>query len=149
MSTVQDAIKHWSHVEPLLRMPTDEAEYDTLVARLDNVLDAGGHDEGHPLAALAARMGDLIQAYDEERRPIPNGTGISVLRYLMNEHALTQSDLPEVGTQSVVSEILSGRRFLNVRHVAALASRFDLPAGVFIDAEDYPARAVRKSDTSS
>jgi HTH-type transcriptional regulator/antitoxin HigA len=28
----------------------------------------------------------------------------------MDEHELTQSDLPEIGSQGVVSEILSGKR---------------------------------------
>ena len=46
---------------------------------------------------------------------------------------LRQSDLPQVGTQSVVSEILSGKRRLNTHQVAALARRFGVPAGVFID----------------
>ncbi len=33
----------------------------------------------------------------------------------MEEHDLSQSDLPEVGSQGGASEILSGKRELNVR----------------------------------
>jgi HTH-type transcriptional regulator/antitoxin HigA len=51
----------------------------------------------------------------------------------MEEHGLKQSDLPEVGNQSVVSQILSGARELNVRQINALAKRFNVPAGVFFE----------------
>jgi len=50
----------------------------------------------------------------------------------MEQHRLTQSDLPEVGTQGVVSEILRGKRELNVRQIKALSSRFHVQASVFI-----------------
>jgi HTH-type transcriptional regulator/antitoxin HigA len=50
----------------------------------------------------------------------------------MDEHALTQSDLPEVGSQGVVSEILSGKRSMNVRQAKALAARFNVSPAVFI-----------------
>jgi HTH-type transcriptional regulator/antitoxin HigA len=49
----------------------------------------------------------------------------------MEEHRLRQTDLPEVGAQSVVSAILSGRRRLNLRQVKALAARFGVPMEVF------------------
>ena len=47
-------------------------------------------------------------------------------------HGLRQSDLPEVGSQGVVSEILSGKRALNLRQVQALAERFQVSPAVFI-----------------
>jgi HTH-type transcriptional regulator/antitoxin HigA len=50
----------------------------------------------------------------------------------MEEHELTQSDLPEVGSQGVVSEILNGKRELNVRQIRALAERFGVSTAVFI-----------------
>ena len=45
----------------------------------------------------------------------------------MDQHGLRQSDLPEVGAQSVVSDVLHGRRRLNLRQVKALAQRFAVP----------------------
>ena len=50
----------------------------------------------------------------------------------MDEHGLSQSDLPEVGSQGVVSEILRGRRQINVRQVRALSERFGVSPAVFI-----------------
>ncbi|MFA7391115.1 MAG: helix-turn-helix domain-containing protein [Pigmentiphaga sp.] len=59
-----------------------------------------------------------------------------VLQFLMEQHGLKQSDLSEVGSQSVVSQILSGRRMLNARQVAALAARFGVGADVFLEIPD-------------
>ncbi|MBL8080239.1 MAG: helix-turn-helix domain-containing protein [Anaerolineales bacterium] len=55
-----------------------------------------------------------------------------MLRFLMDEHGLSQSDLPEVGSQGVVSEILNGRRELNVRQIRSLAERFKVSSAVFV-----------------
>jgi len=77
-------------------------------------------------------LGTLVHAYEEEHYPIPEARGTDVLRFLMEEHGLTQSNLPEVGSQGVVSEILNGKRELNVRQIRALAGRFNVSAAVFV-----------------
>jgi HTH-type transcriptional regulator / antitoxin HigA len=51
----------------------------------------------------------------------------------MEEHDLTQKDLPEIGSQGVVSEVLAGRRTLNVRQIQALAARFGVDPAAFMD----------------
>lgn len=132
-SIVKQAATHWRFVAPLLTPPESEADYDALVEALDELLELIGDDEEHPLASLAAHMGDLLEAYDEAHRPMPDVRGAEMLRYLMQWHGLDQSGLPEVGTQSVISEILAGKRRLNVRQIKALTQRFSLPADLFLD----------------
>jgi HTH-type transcriptional regulator/antitoxin HigA len=102
------------------------------VERLNRLLDEVGTDEQHPLYTLLDTLGTLIHAYEEEHHPIPECSGVDVLRFLMEEHGLTQSDLPEIGSQGVVSEILRGKRDLNVRQIRALAKRFHVSPGVFL-----------------
>ena len=128
---IKQACEHWRYVTPLLSKPTSEDDYDALVEALDELLTVVGDDEDHPLASLASQLGDMIEAYDELHRPLPKVGGVEVLRYLMQEHGLSQGDLPEVGTQSVISEVLAGKRQLNVRHIRALSDRFGVPADVF------------------
>lgn len=128
---IKQASEHWRYVAPLLSKPVNEDDYDALVEALDELLGIVGDDEDHPLASLASHIGDLLEAYDEAHRPMPKGSGVEVLRYLMQEHGLSQADLPEVATQSVISEILGGKRQLNVRHIRALSERFGVPADVF------------------
>ena len=50
----------------------------------------------------------------------------------MDEHGLTQSDFPEIGSQGVVSDVLRGKREFDVRQIRALATRFHVSPAVFI-----------------
>jgi HTH-type transcriptional regulator / antitoxin HigA len=122
---------HWANISPLLTI-RNEKEYDAAVKRLNELLDKIGTNEKHPLYTLLDTLGTLIQVYEEEHYPIPEASGVDVLRFLMEEHGLTQSSLPEIGSQGVVSEILSGKRELNVRQIRALAGRFKVSAAVFV-----------------
>ena len=58
--------------------------------------------------------------------------GRAMLAFLMEQHGVKQAELPEVGTQGVVSEVLSGKRELTTKHIKALSVRFDVPASVFL-----------------
>jgi HTH-type transcriptional regulator/antitoxin HigA len=111
-----------------------EKEYRKAVAILDEIIDEIGQDEAHPLAELAEALALFIQSYEEAHAQIPEATGPEVLRSLMGAHGLTQSDLPEIGSQGVVSEILSGERELNIRQIRRLAKRFGVSPAVFITA---------------
>lgn len=126
-------VAQWDVMSQVLSAPTNEAEYDALVGRMDSLLDHLGTDEDHPLNGLLHLMGDLVTAYDDEHYlAIPAATGVEMLKHLMIEHSLKQSDLPEIGTQGVVSEILNGHRELNVRQIKMLSQRFGVPVGVFV-----------------
>ena len=123
--------QHWTAISPLLSL-RNEQEYDRAVERLNRLLDEVGTDEQHPLYTLLDTLGTLIHAYEEEHHPMPECSGADVLRFLMEEHGLTQSDLPEIGSQGVVSEVLRGKRELNIRQIRALAKRFQVSPAVFI-----------------
>ena len=122
---------HWMNIAPLLTI-RNEREYNAAVKRLNELLDEIGDNEKHPLYSLLDTLGTLVHAYEEEHYPIPDATGAEVLRFLMDEHGLTQSDLPEVGSQGVVSEILSGKRELNIRQIRSLSERFEVSSAVFV-----------------
>lgn len=115
-----------------LRPIRTEAEYDKAVNALNQLLDVGAGDEVHPLADLVATLGEIIGDYDDAHYPNGDVTPSAMLRFLMEQHNLTQSDLPEVGTQGVVSEILRGIRDLNIRQIKAVSARFNInPAAFF------------------
>ena len=82
---------------------------------------------------VVAVAGERIRAYEDRVHPwLDTSTPASALASLMQEHGLRQGDLPEVGSQGVVSEVLSGKRPLNARQIAQLAKRFSVPADVFL-----------------
>jgi HTH-type transcriptional regulator/antitoxin HigA len=107
-------------------------EYDRAVAVLDNILDEIGQQETHPLADLAETLALSIEAYENIHSAMPDASAPAILRSLMEEHDLAQSDLQEIGSQGVVSEILAGKRDLNVRQIAQLAERFGVSPAVFM-----------------
>lgn len=127
------ALVHWSYIAPLLTPATNEAEYQSLVESLDAILDAGGADERHPLSGLASMVGELVNAWEKEHYPMPDEmSAAEVLRFLMDQHGLRQSDLPEIGNQAKVSELLAGKRRINARQARVLATRFGVDVGLFI-----------------
>ena len=132
MTVLSQALQqHWTAISPLLSL-RNEQEYDRAVECLNRLLDEVGTNEQHPLYTLLDTLGTLIHAYEEEHHPIPACSGVDVLRFLMDEHGLTQADVPEIGSQGVVSDVLRGKRALNIRQIRALAKRFQVSPAVFI-----------------
>ena len=123
-----------------------EKDYRTALAMLDEIIDEIGQDEGHPLADLAEALALFIHSYEETHAKIREPMGPEALRLLMEEHGLTQSELPEIGSQGVVSEILSGERELNIRQIGRLAKRFGVSPAIFIGttAEKFTKRRSRR-----
>ena len=123
--------RSWTRVSDLFRIQ-NEQDYDRAVERLNILLDEVGTDERHLLYSLLDTLGTVLRAWEEQHHVIPECGGTDVLRFFMEEHNLSQSDLPEVGSQGVVSEILSGKRDLNVRQIRALSKRFGVSPSVFV-----------------
>ncbi len=132
LQETNDIIRIWPDIKSIFSVAHSNAEYDRQVSFLDSLLDEIGEDEGHPLASLAETIGSLVETYEAANLPEPEGSPADILNYLMQEHSVKQGDLPEVGSQGVVSEILNGKRRLNTRQVKTLGERFGVSPVVFI-----------------
>jgi HTH-type transcriptional regulator/antitoxin HigA len=74
----------------------------------------------------------LIEAYEEEHDSVPDASPLEVLRALMDANNLRQKDLaPIFGSESIVSEVLHGKRELNRTHIEKLSKRFGVSPAVF------------------
>jgi HTH-type transcriptional regulator / antitoxin HigA len=74
----------------------------------------------------------LIERYEEAHYPVPDASPADVLRFLLEQHGLKQRDLAaDLGGESVVSEVLSGKRKLNATHIELLSKRFHVSPAVF------------------
>ena len=122
----------WPDIQSVFSVPHNEKDYNNLVNLLDSLIDEVGNNESHPLSSLMETIGSLIEAYESKNYPDIEGDPISALKTLMEEHGLKQSDLPEIGSQGVVSEIISGKRQLNVRQLKLLSERFKVSPVVFV-----------------
>lgn len=128
------AIEHWKYIQPIVAYPQNEKEAEELIFRLDELLDVVGDDEKHPLMGLVDILSNLIEAYEDTNHPIPAGKkGIDALKFLMDSHQLHQSDLPEIGSQGVISELLNKKRTLNIRQIKLLARRFHVTPSTFLN----------------
>jgi HTH-type transcriptional regulator/antitoxin HigA len=127
------AIKHWSYVAPLVKRPTNQKELEKLVAQLDELLETIGDNESHRLMGLVDILSHLITEYEDEHYKNFSGNGIDALKFLMEANHLQQSDLSEIASQGVISEILNGKRKLNLRQIKLLAKRFHVAPATFID----------------
>ena len=115
-----------------LKPVTKKAEYVMAVEHLNELLDAGGANEAHPLAGLVEALGELIQAYEKRQAPMAEAEPRAVLRYLMAEHGLRQTDLTALASQGTISDILGGRREISKALGKKLASRFHVSPGAFL-----------------
>jgi len=131
---ISGAAKAWQNLQHYIPFSAihSEQQYEQAIEALEVLLDATNNDEDHPLADMVETLGELIHIYEEEHLPMDGARGIDVIRLLMQEHQLSQSDLPEVGSQGIVSEVLSGKREMNIRMIRRLSERFQLDPKVFI-----------------
>ena len=133
-SVIAEITSHFKALSSIIPLHTinSERDYDKAITTLNQLLDAGAGNEKHPLADLVNTLGALISEYENARYPEQDVSPLAMLRFLMDQNHLTQTNLPEIGTQGVVSEILSGKRELNVRQIKALGERFHVPPSVFV-----------------
>lgn len=132
---IQDTIQSWKKISPVIHEPQNLDDYEKLSNLLDNLLDIVGEDESHEIMGLVDVISCMVAKYDDEHyQSIENGRGIDALKFLMDQHYLKQTDLKnEIGSQGVVSEILNGKRQLNVAQIRKLSERFKVSPATFID----------------
>lgn len=126
-----------SHYKALARMVplksiTNEADYRKAIAALNELLDAGGANERHPLAGLVAALGEVIESFEARSHQMPKTSPRDARAFLMQEHGLKQTDLSSFASQGTISEVLSGKRGISKQLAAKLAKRFGVSIAVFV-----------------
>jgi HTH-type transcriptional regulator/antitoxin HigA len=112
-----------------LKIIKNERDYKLALKSLETVFD---ESKGN-LADYAETLTLLIEHYESENFPMKESSGIEVLKFLMSQNGLKQKDLVGiVGAKSTVSEILNGKRPLNLQHIKALAQKFNVKPATFI-----------------
>ncbi len=75
----------------------------------------------------------LIEKFEEENYPIPEGTPHSMLLHLMESNQIKQENLVGIiGSRGVVSEVVNGKRNISKTQAKALAQFFSVDVGLFI-----------------
>jgi HTH-type transcriptional regulator/antitoxin HigA len=127
-----DTIKVWPVVSKVLSTFETEQQYNKAVRWLDELIDEAGENEALLIESLIDTLGTLVKDYEDRNIPEPDADPIDCLKFLMEEHNLKSGNLPEVGNQEVVLDILSGKKPLTVKQIKALSERFNVSPAVFV-----------------
>ena len=116
---------------PLRPLRSDD-ELDAAVDEIDELVDrvALSLPERDYLDVLS----DLVEAYENESVPMRPVGDANLLRFLLKEKRVTQSEVAAKAgiAESVISEILSGKRRLNRSQIGKLARYFHVAPGAFL-----------------
>jgi HTH-type transcriptional regulator/antitoxin HigA len=76
----------------------------------------------------------LLEDYEKKTLPkIEPTSPLETLKFLIKENGLKQAELADVfNTQSIVSEVLSGKRRITLNQAKRLANRFNVSVELFI-----------------
>ena len=118
------AISHVGHI-------ADDQDYEASIQLTDALISEGAMEETHPQHSLFMTLNDLVYAYDQRHNAMSAPQSAQVLRFLMEQHGLKLAQLPEIGRQSEVSEILAGQRSLTAHHIRNLSARFGISPNAF------------------
>lgn len=109
-----------------------DRDLERAIARLEE-LDERGESLSPEERELAELYTRLIEAYEDQRYPVPHAAPHEFLRALLEDRGLSQADIaPLLGGRGHASEILSGKRSISKTQAKNLAAHFGLSVEAFI-----------------
>ena len=128
-----EQISHsWSAIAPLLTPVLSEEECDRREEQIRKLIKLNEDKKDAQISYLIECMALTISDYEKQEFSWEKPTAIEVLKYLMEEHGLNEGDLPEIGDQNLVSDLLTGKKELNVTMIKRLALRFGISPKTFL-----------------
>lgn len=109
----------------------DESHYDYMTVLLGILWDRTKGDERSPLSELCDLVGAVVHQYESCHHKMAEASGVDALRFLMQELNLGPADLPEIGRERDVLELLEGHRQLTRADALSLAKRFNISPSTF------------------
>jgi HTH-type transcriptional regulator / antitoxin HigA len=132
-------LSFYKYIQRAIEINTDE-DYQYALELLEQLMTNAEDKEGEPLLRLIDIVADAIEQYEDGIESVmfynqeTDGIdpGVSTLRVLIDQHSLTYLDLKnEIGSKSLVSQILSGTKKLTKTHIANLSQRFNISPQLF------------------
>lgn len=120
---------------PFLGGSASEKDYRDALALVDYLIE---NDDENPLidflASKIAEYEDNSKQFAEFNKSVFfNDTATTEIYTLIDQYKLSYSDLKEeIGSKSLVSQILSGQRSLTITHIKALSARFGVKPEWFL-----------------
>ena len=130
-----------SKASNILHIKTEQ-DYQDALEIMEHLFAIAKDTADDPLNDLIGIISRAIEKYEAtqediiafEKKANKNSQEISVLKVLMNQHNLTLVDFrDEIGSKSLVSMILNGKRNLTKEHITKLSKRFKLNPALFFN----------------
>jgi HTH-type transcriptional regulator/antitoxin HigA len=116
----------------LPRPVRNDRDLERAIARLEE-LDERDEDLSPEEREFVELYTSLIEAYEDQRYPLPHAAPQEFLRALLEDRGLSQADIaPLVGGRGHASEILAGKRSISKAQAKKLAERFNLSVEAFV-----------------
>jgi HTH-type transcriptional regulator / antitoxin HigA len=111
-----------------------EADYENALVRVDTLLNGmvkKGTPDGDELELLVV----LIEAYEKQHYPIPPPHPIEAIKFQLDQLGISELELDKMlGSRSRKSDILNGKRKLNLAMIRVLHEKLKIPAESLIAA---------------
>ena len=130
-----------SEASNILHIKTEE-DYQTALDTIEHLFSEAKDTVDDPLNDLIEIISRAVEKYELTQEDIASfekqanneSQEISVIRVLINQHHLTLSDFKnEIGSKSLVSMILNGKRNLTKEHIEKLSRKFNLDPALFFN----------------
>ena len=112
-------------IESQEELERTEKIIDTLLSKGENL-----SPEEEKLLDL---LSDLVERYEDEHFPFPEVPPNEILKFLMEQNDLKQSDLLHIfGSSGITSEVVNGKRAISKAQAKKLAEYFKVSVELFI-----------------
>jgi len=115
-----------------------EAEYNDACAKIYKLINSSeepiepNSSEGEELELLSL----IVEKYEREAYPIAAPTPLEAIRFRMEQMNLRQSDIaPLFGGKTRISEVLNGKRPLNIKTITLLNEYLGIPLESLINSD--------------
>ncbi len=117
-----------------------EKDYEFALDLIEHLMTKAEDRDGEPLLRMIDLIAASIEKYENSLEGVRNfiqeveavDPGVSTLRLLIHQHKLSYSDLKEeIGSKSLISQILSGSKNMTRAHIANLSKRFNISPELF------------------
>jgi HTH-type transcriptional regulator/antitoxin HigA len=113
-----------------IKLIKTEQDYHSAIKRIEDLWGAKKDtSEGDELDLLVT----LVESYETKHYPIAPPDPLDAIKFRMEQMGMTKADMVKyLGSQSRVSEILSGKRKLTLKMVKSLYKGLKIPAEVLL-----------------
>ena len=108
----------------------NETSYKAALKRIQEIFYA---KKGTPEAEEIEILTILIEEYEDKRFIIPDSDPMDIIRFVMDQNDLKQSDLIGIlGDKTNVSKVLNRKRLLTLQMIRKFSKTFHIPTDLLI-----------------